>query len=686
MIPFKIASAPVPGSMLTLPSYVSWGTSTVRVAGVDTYRREFDSSTSTRQDLRLTALASGTVGGSTEYDLRVFWELFDGVYSGVVLESGEFSVGHDYSPGDWIGLSCGLIVAVTSGTITADGTATITDQPRFRLSADYEELDLSNILFGESKTWPEFGILEEKDEDILRERTDGASIRVPVALKRDLWVNADALPVAYRRRLIRWVEEGRRLCVVPPYDRTTVLLLPLQNSLDPLVGPYPATTPPGLIRVGGIGWHQGRDGNYRPNRAGETAVFENMEPLGRGLSIVPGTASGWKNWVTAPSSPTSAGAFGWTIPGTDSGDFDPSVNLPVEGDPGALRWQIGSGSTGISRSVAFGSASYPYCFSVFLRGRSGETNAVTISTSPSGSMPKNTASEVLSGEWRRLFVVGVADGSGNATITITGSVNSVVFVCGAQAEPLGFGRYQGPTSYESVLDAAYAPRDGFGLSLPLLQVPSSQGRISGFFRPEFFGGYATARVYLIRGSSSSLCSIGVKDPSAAGTSLTFFGDIAGTEITETVTDWEDGEVFFVSFSWTAYSSAGYRMRLDVFSPSNPSGVGGVLTSGTTAAAGYGGLSVFSQTTAPAVRAVSLLRYDYGSSYSQGVEATWASDQYSFWTSEQTKEIGKITIGREFELALGAMVASAGNPNYIDAALRLVERRVRRSAAIGGDER
>ena len=693
---FRLVTAPTALPSYEEPVYSSFGAAKMNVAGAIIYDyRSLLGVGNLGPSLLVTALSSGTVGGTTEYDLRVSWSLYTG---SVVHESGEFSVGYDYEPGAWVALPSGVRLSFTGAAITADGTATVTIPcEAIGFGPDHEELDLSELIYNpdcdhESETRfiaPEFGVSEYQDSDVVTSKQTGEVLRVARRLERNFWINADAVPVGVRREVLRWIEEGRRVCVFPYFEKETIELWPLQDSTLPYIGhrkrkSYSTTG----SAEGDFGCSELASGLWQRSPAGASGAFGNMDPIGRGMINQGITTTG--NYFT-PSSPTSQSNLGWTIPGTDTGTFDASVQLPIIDDPGALRWEVGAGSTGITNTVAPG-AGKPFTFSVFLRGRTGATQEATITCSPaSAAIPRNSATVVLTDEWTRVYICGAADGSGNTVLKIEADPNAVVYVCGGQVTPQGLlSSYRTPDGYEPRHTGTYTMRMANEAGASGLIIPADCGTVSFFWQPGCLGGRSTAhKSHAIRSRESNGLEVYIRDTAGDGSAFSICATIAGgTAIEVAVPDYDPEESCFVFFSWTSGGGgSGYSCDLFVYREGKDAVMETGFCGTTTTRFGSGGTGFFDTTVSyydyPSGR-LAMLRLD-GDSHVTIAEYDdhYARECFRFWTDPQTKELAKIAFGREFLLSCGANAISGGNPSYIDIPLTLNECRVHESAIYRG---
>jgi hypothetical protein len=687
---FVVGKVPAFGFIHSRPSLVLWGTSKLRLGGAYRIPQRFRASSAYYDALYIENPGStGDVGASDEPILRALWELRQG---STAFESGEIHLGMAYVPNSWVGLPCGLKLAWTDGTFNGTGTAVVPLYPWRRLGSDHEEIDFSTEVFAQDGLFPEFGVSEASPIDVEMETHAGRRVVVPVGIRFDAWANVDAAPVETRTKVLRWIEDGQRVAVMPHYNRRTLALYPFQDSEVPIVGRRLLSGIPdlaGFDKPGTLGCYERRNGAWAPSPPGSVAKYANMEPLGRGLILENGSADGEFANFCYPSSPADGSTLGWTVPVGDSGEFDAEVPLPFENtvDRGALRWIPGNGSAGISRSATVGTlAAHNFTFSVFLRGKSG-TNTVTITCAPTtAGVPRNSETLTLTSEWTRYFICGKTNGTGDTAITITAQENDVVFVCGAFLEDTRNCGYRSPSAYEPRLDSgSYVARVGSHLESNV-QLLGDQGRVSLFWKPGYLGGGSSSIYpYALIGESTDF-SLRLGDDVGDGTSIDFISYLQGSKVSARITSWDENTVFFVVVSWKVGTSGNWTQMIEVFSDEDPGGVVGTTTTKATEAKAFDSFSIQSTSAGSyqMLGSIALLRVDSESHIGTAEEETWAVDLYDWFTSAETKELAKILLGREYEIRTGAQIPSFGDPSLIDLPLSFLEKRVEPAAVYKGN--
>jgi len=670
-----------------------WGTSVIRIRAMAPLEPGEDESW--YRTLVFVPDASGDVGESDEYSLTVRWRLYRGDFTQASPAlSGRIRVGYDYTAGTWIALPFGLAVSFSAGTIAASKRAYLYIYPARVFPPSYREINLSSEIFGVDGLTPAFGVQEVESQDYRRVTAEGRETRAPVSLRRNLWIAAEGVPIAVRTEILRWIEEGRRVAAFPYYNSFTRLLVPFQDSLRSYIGQQPYTYAGETNEPGRRGYFQDRSGIWRPSIPSAVACFENMEPLGRGLVLAEGDDNDWENLVY-PSSPTGSGNLGWSASGVnDTTEFDAEVPLPVEADPGAVRWKVGASSTGLALTFSLATAA-PGIFSVWVWGSSADI--VTLEQTPAqGSVPRNSTTLTPSTTPQRVFV-GVQGVSGSVTVKLTADEGSLLWVACAQGEECrdtywGAGSitscaWHGPTAYQRRLTASGDVERENTLWSIASRLAGYAGRVSFFWRPNFIGGSTTGGIIGMAASSTSDFFIamtdadGDGDPEIRAYIRSGQSSIVGITTAE-LADVDPTTVFFVVFTYRVVDGD-LTLRLEVFYDGAPEGIVATSTSGDSTC------SVAVDLEAHSVGrwhgTIALLRVDADSHISSppgtGDESYWARRQYEWWTRSETKEIAKILFGREYEIVTGEQAPFGGDSSHVNLPLTLVEARTDEYTAV-----
>lgn len=518
----------------------TWGTAVVWVRGYCSLREGLK--------VRVTATKGATIGG-TSHDFQMDWTIKD--LDGNLMRSGFHMVGREYTPGTFLGLAFGLVVAYSGGTTGATNAWYEYEVWPWRsFGPEREELDFTKDAYSAGSGVHPFFRIEEEKRDFETEGIDGRAIVIPRTIRRNVRVELDGLLLEYRRTLVRWAEEKRRLAVCPFWNHSFRLLLPFQDSVEPFIGPPMLA---GWVPAGDPNTHrQTASGEWEKMPIATLGPFVNMEGIGRAHARVrpKALALSHSNAWTPPTSPISSSNWGWTVPSATNGneiDFDGNIRLPIADDPGAIRWRKGTDAQTLYKTVAIGTPNINVTISFFARGRS-KTDSVTLTPTPTtAGVPQNTLDVTLSETWTRYFIVARTDGSGNVRIDISMNEGDIIFVCGAQIDVHLFDGYRGPDPYQSLLTGDEPDRGVLDLVTKEMSILGDEGHIFFFWRPGVLGCVDLVRRNYAFGDSTF--GIYVKDKDSTHTVLEFVAVYNSLNTILEVSNFDENTVFLVSFYW-----------------------------------------------------------------------------------------------------------------------------------------